>query len=85
MAEEVTTAIHFTDGTSLKFQHTRQAGEDWASMMTNLKKALEADKFAAEVGGDLIVIPTANIKYVRVSPAPSSLPHGILRDAKIVK
>jgi len=85
MAKDVTTAVHFTDGTSLKFKHTRQSGEDWASMMTNLKKALEADKFAAEVGGDLIVIPTVNIKYVRVSPAPPNLPHGILRDAEIVK
>lgn len=54
-------------------------------MMTNLKKALEAEKFAAEIGGDLIVIPTANIKYVRVSPAPPSLPHGILKDAELVK
>jgi hypothetical protein len=85
MAEDVTTALHFTDGTSLKFSHTRQEGEDWTSITTNLKKALEADKFAAEVDGDLIVIPTTNIKYVRVSPAPSSLPHGVLRGAKIVK
>jgi len=84
MEKDVTTTIHFTDGKSLKLRHTRQAGEDWASMMTNLKKALEADKFAAEVGGDLIVIPTASIKYVRVSPAPSSLPHGILRDAELI-
>jgi hypothetical protein len=50
----------------------------------NVRKALEADKIVAEVGGDLMVIPLQNVKYVEVSPAPQELPQGILRGAQIV-
>ncbi len=37
----------------------------------------------AEVEGQLLMIPMRNVKYVVISPAPESLPQGIVRNARM--
>jgi len=84
IAEEVRAIIHFMDGTKAAFEYPKQAGEDPATVASNVKKALDSDKIVLEAQGDLIIIPSRNIKYIQVSPAPVQLPKGILRNARIV-
>ena len=83
MARKVTATIHFTDQTKIVLEYPQQSGSDPATIASNVSKALERDKIIAEVSGDLLVIPTGNIKYIHVSPAPPNLPSGILRGARL--
>jgi hypothetical protein len=77
--------VHFIDRTKIILQYPQQTETDPTTMVSNVKKALEADKIVAEVQGDLIVIPVRNIKYIQVSPAPDELPKGVLRNVQIVE
>jgi hypothetical protein len=83
MAKKVTATIHFMDQTKIVLEYPQQAGSDSATIAANVNKALKADKIVAEVSGDLLVIPTRNIKYTHLSPAPPKLPAGVLRNAWI--
>ena len=71
------------DGTRIVLEYPKQAGEDPATIASNVRKALESDKLVLEAQGDLMVIPIRNIKYIQVSPAPDELPQGVLRNARI--
>lgn len=77
-------AMHFMDGTKLMVRYPRQAGHDAATIGAAVKRAIDADKIAVEVDGDLLVIPMRNVKYIQVSPAPEHLPSGVIRQGKIV-
>jgi hypothetical protein len=83
MADVVKMTVFFTDGTKVSFRYPRQAGTDAASVVANVKKAIEAEKLVLEVDGDLILVPLRNVKYVHVSPAPQHLPFGVLRGARV--
>ncbi|WP_455204111.1 hypothetical protein [Kaarinaea lacus] len=85
MAKEACLMVYFNDGSHLIFEYPKQAGNDPATIAANVRKALEKDKLAAEVDGDLVVIPLQNVKYVRVSPAPDALPEGIIKNVSIVE
>jgi hypothetical protein len=76
--------VHFMDGTKAVFRYPKQAGFDAATISANVKRAIDAEKLVLEVDNDLLVIPTRNVKYIQVSPAPSHLPTGVLRQAKLV-
>jgi hypothetical protein len=81
MPKTVNAVIHFMDGTNLVIDYPRQAGNDPATIASNIRKALEKDKLVVEVDGSLLVIPLNNIKYVAITPLPDSLPAGVLRNA----
>ena len=83
MARKVTATIHFTDKTKIVLDYPQQSGTDSATIVSNVSKALKADKLVAEVSGDLLIIPTRNIKYIHLSPAPPKLPAGVLRNAQL--
>jgi hypothetical protein len=83
MAKLARMLIHFMDGSKIVFQYPKQAGEDPATIASNVRKALESDKIVLEAQGDLMIIPVRNIKYIQVSPAPDELPKGVLRNARI--
>ena len=85
MAEKVTATFFYNDGSKLSFEFPRQADDDALTAMGQINKALEQDKFAAVVDGDLLIIPLNNVKYVQVSPAPKDLPKGIIRPARFAK
>jgi type 1 glutamine amidotransferase len=73
--------IHFMDGTRVVLKWPRQAGDDPVTVAANIKKALEAERIMAEVGGSLLVIPVRNIKYIQITPSPEKLPKEVLRGA----
>jgi hypothetical protein len=77
-------AMHFMDGTKLLVRYPRQAGHDPATIAATVKRAIDADKVVVEVDGDLLIIPTRNVKYFQLSPAPEHLPSGVIRQGKIV-
>lgn len=83
--EEDTRYAQFTflDNSVLKLTWPKQGSKDAQIFATQLKNALEADQFAAEVEGQLMVIPMRNVKYIVVSPAPKTLPQGVIRNARI--
>lgn len=71
MGIEVVTTIFFTDSSKMTLTWPQQAGEDPNIIAMNVRKALDQDKLAMEVDGDLIIIPMENIKYIQITPAPS--------------
>ncbi len=75
--------IHFNDGTSLNAAAPRQAS-DPMKVVQNIRKAMEADKLMVEMDGQLYLIPLTSVKYVQVSPAPESLPDGVIRGATLM-
>lgn len=77
--------VFFADKSTMAFSFERQGGDDPATLASNVKKAIEANKFAIEADGALFIIPMGNVKYVLVSPAPESLPGGVIRNATIVE
>ena len=77
--------IHFVDGTSLKLSWKQQGGDDPATIIKNVKKAIDADKFIIETDGDLMIIPSQNIKYFHITPGPKALPQDdVLRNVSIL-
>jgi hypothetical protein len=76
--------IYFMDGTKLVVRYPKQAGTDPATIAANVKRALEADKIVFEVDGDLLIVPTRNVKYFHLSPAPDVLPAGVIREGKLI-
>jgi len=74
----------FLDNSTMKLAWPKQGSKDPQVFAAQLKKGLEADRFIAEVEGQLMVIPMRNVKHVVVSPAPKALPQGIIRKARIV-
>jgi hypothetical protein len=84
MQKTATAAIHFMDKTKIVLRYPKQAGADTATIVANVKKALDADKLMVEVDDNLIVIPMRNVKYIQISPKPDALPSGVLRGAKLV-
>ena len=79
----VSLTVLFLDGSKVTFRYPQQSGTDAATILANVKKAIDADKLVLEADGDLLVIPFKSVKYIRVSPAPSRLPAGVLRDARM--
>lgn len=84
MAKEVHAVIHFIDGSKITMSWPQQAGEDRATIAGNVQKALDQDKIAFEVDGDLFVMPTRNVKYVHITPAPPELPKSVIRQAQVL-
>jgi hypothetical protein len=73
--------FYFLDNSNLKIVWPKQGSKDPQVFASQVKKSLEADKFTAVVDGQLVVIPMRNVKYVVISPAPETLPQGIIRKA----
>ena len=84
MSKNVHAVIHFMDGTKMTLAWPRQTGDVPATVVSNVRKALEMDKLAVEVQGDLFVIPIRNVKYVQITPAPAKLPGEVIRGGEVV-
>ena len=83
MAIFVSMTVFFLDGTKATFRYPRQSGTDAATIASTVKRAIDSEKLVLEVDGNLLVIPMRSVKYVQVTPAPPSLPAGILRHARL--
>ncbi len=75
--------FYFPDNSNIRLTWPRQGSKDPQIFASQVKKSLESDKFMAEVEGQLLMIPMRNVKYVVISPAPESLPQGIVRNARM--
>lgn len=84
MSQIVRAVIHFMDETMMNLAWPLQGNEDALTVVTNVRKALEKDRLAIEVQGDLFVIPITNIKYVQIAPAPANLPGEVVRGGHMV-
>ena len=76
--------IRFMDGSKITVRYPKQAGNDPATIVANVRKALEADRILVEVDGNLLFIPLGNVKYLQIIPAPDVLPSTTLRNARLV-
>ena len=74
--------VHFIDGSKMTVSFPQQV-TDLTTMASKVQKALNANELAFEAEGELIVIPTANIKYLQVHPAPQKLPDSVVQGARI--
>jgi hypothetical protein len=74
----------FLDNSNMKLVWPKQGSKDPQVFASQVKKSLESDKLTVEVDGQLMIIPMRNIKYVVISPAPETLPQGVIRNARIV-
>jgi hypothetical protein len=83
MAATAKATIHFMDGTKMALRYPRLRGKNSAGVAEQVRKAMEADKLALELKGTLLVIPLRNVKYVEITPAPDSLPSGVVRGAEL--
>ena len=83
MGSLVSLTVFFMDGTKASFRYPKQSGSDPATIASNVKRAIDADKLLLEVDGQLLIIPVRNVKYIQVSPAPAHLPSGVLRNARV--
>ena len=83
MSHPLRLSVHFTDGSKLDCQFERQT-DDSMQALKNIRRAMEADKLVAEIEGQLFLIPMANVKYIRLVPAPDNLPEGVIRGARLV-
>ena len=83
MANERYLTIHFTDSSKLSVTFTKQTNMLY-NIVSRVEKALDADKLATEIGGELFVIPMNNIKYMQVYPAPEKLPETVIRGGALI-
>ena len=84
MTDKRTVTFHFIDGTSISVSFPKQGGDDAPTMLANVKKALEAERIPIDIGGQLLLIPMRNVKYVQIAPTPEVLPKDVIRGAQIV-
>jgi hypothetical protein len=82
MATKRFLTIHFTDGSKLPMTFPQQA-DDFSQIASRVQKALDTNKLAIEVDGELFVIPMNNIKYLQVNPAPEKLPDTVIRSGAL--
>jgi hypothetical protein len=76
--------VRFMDGSKMTLRYPKQAGNDPATILANVRKALESDRLIVEVDGNLLFIPLSNVKYLQITPAPDMLPSTVLRNAHLV-
>lgn len=84
MSNKRTVTFHFIDGTSISVAFPKQGGTDATTMLANVKKALEAERIPIEIGGQLLLVPMRNVKYVQIPPTPELLPKDIILEAQVV-
>jgi hypothetical protein len=75
-------SIFFMDGSKMSLSFPKQVASD-VDIPVRLERVLGKDLLFVEADGAVLGIPFANVKYFRVSPAPSKLPDYIVRDATI--
>ena len=84
MNDDKRLTIHFNNGQKLELSFPTQIRNSAGALLEGMKRILEADKFAIEVEGRLIVIPWAGVQQLEVSPVPpsASLPFGVIKNAR---
>jgi hypothetical protein len=86
MNDDKQLTIHFNNGKKLELSFPTQIKNSPGAVLEGMKKNMEADKLAFEAEGRLIVIPWSSVQQLEFSPVPpsSSLPFGVIKNAKVV-
>lgn len=71
--EEITLEIHYLDNKKITIRYTPKKDDEQAKSLTFLRD-IKFDRIAVESNGDLIIIPMNQVRYIRATPAPKSLP-----------
>jgi hypothetical protein len=74
--EEITLEIHYLDNKKITIRFTPNKDDEKAKSLTFLRD-IKFDRIAVESNGDLIIIPMNQVRYIRATPAPKSLPKQI--------
>jgi len=84
MTNKRTVTFFFIDGTNISVAFPKQGPTDSTTLLADVKKALEAERIPIETGGQLLLIPMRNVKYVQITPTPEALPKDVIRQAQVV-
>lgn len=71
--------ITFADGQKLKFKFPVQVKDE--NVAERLAEVLKQPSLSVSSGDTLYVIPTTAIRCITVTPAPTKLPHTVIRAA----
>jgi hypothetical protein len=77
--------VHYNNGAKLKLAFPTQIKNSPTAVLEGMKKIMEADKFAIEADGRLIVIPWSSVQQLEVTPAPAALSFGVIKNARVVQ
>lgn len=83
MNEDKKLVIHYNNGTRIELSFPVQIRNSQAAVLEAMKRIMESDRLAIEAEGRLLVIPWASVARLEVSPAPPSLPFGVIKNAKV--
>lgn len=81
--DKITLEIHFIDGKKVTIRFTPNKDEEQAKSLTFLRD-IKFDRIAVESNGDLIIIPMNQVRYIRATPAPKSLPKQVPCGAEFI-
>ena len=84
MVRDGRATIYFLDGSTLVIRYPRLRGKNSLAVMSQVRKAIEADQLAVEVNGNLLVVAMRSVKYIEISPVPDSLPEDVMRGGELV-
>ena len=82
MSNERNITIFFTDGSGLALTFPKQDGIPHL-LAKRIQAALDSRQLAFEIDGELLVVPTNNIKYLQLNPSPEMLPDTVIVGAAI--
>ena len=82
MDDERSMVIHYMDGSQTKLSFPKQVRSD-DTVPGRLEDALGNPALMVEADGGLMIIPFANIKYIRSYPVPKVLPDYVIKHAHI--
>ena len=77
MSSDRSITLFFTDGTDLELSFPKQEGNPHM-LAKRVQKALDSRQLAFEINNELLVVPTNNIKFLRINPCPEMLPDTII-------
>ena len=77
MSNDRSITIFFTDGSDLALSFPKQEGNPHM-LAKRVQRALDSRQLAFEVNNELLVVPTNNIKYLRMNPCPEMLPDTVI-------
>ena len=75
MAAERYMTLHFIDGSKLDFEFPEQ-GPNAAAKQIKLSEFMTSKHLVVESGGDILVFPVANIKYIALHGAMTGTGRG---------
>lgn len=75
--------VHFIDGSEMSVTFPKQGGNPLL-LAKRVQEAIESMQLAIEMGGELFVIPMANVKYMQLSPSPDELPETVIRGGALI-